>query len=625
MVDVYSKSQERRNPSLEGKMHSYEIPFITHRLFPRTTPIARKPNTHIVTAPSKSGLSQGDILKGKYEVLSLIGEGGMSRVYLARDLELKNKHWAIKEVDRWAQDSLGRPIEQSLASEAELLSKLQHPTIVGIADIERNGRFIYVVMDHVEGRSLDQVVIEEGPQQEEDVQKWMLQLCDALAYLHRQNPPIIYRDMKPNNIMLHPDGYVKLIDLGVAREYKDDQKNDTVAFGTTGYAAPEQYGKAQTDSRTDIYGLGATMWHLLTGKAAPVEFPLPNCRSISPKIGEGFANVIIPKCVQLSRHARYQSCEELAADLQIYKQLTKDFHRHQQIKVIRFAACAASSFLCMVVALAFLCIRSSYLQQSFEYHLSVGQTQLQSNPEMAQEEFLQAIAIAPSLPQGYLALIESYKIDGLFTPSEKSQFDEVYLPHLASLKTSPEYAGVAYEIGKLYWYFFSYGKSGSYEENQQTRIKASQSYFADAARDSNFAQQATAKNYAEIATFTTNINMAIMQGEESEELYKNFWNNLVQLANRAQSEPVEIVKIDSCVFVIHSIDTYMNKFKSLNACTQTEISNLLSQVITLLETTHPVAPQNQELRSRMVEDTQFTVWKKMHALYAGNASLRRGE
>ena len=143
--------------------------------------------------------------------------------------------------------------------EASLLSKLDHPMIVDIVDIITTDKYIYVVMDYVEGVSLDKVIREEGPQSEENVQDWTMQICDALDYLHKQDPPIIYRDMKPSNIMLRPDGYVKLIDLGVAREYKDQSKKDTIAFGTEGYAPPEQYGKAQTDPRADIYALGATM------------------------------------------------------------------------------------------------------------------------------------------------------------------------------------------------------------------------------------------------------------------------------------------------------------------------------------------------------------------------------
>ena len=283
----------------------------------------------------------GDVIKGQYKILQIIGSGGMSRVYLASDLQLTNKMWAIKEVDRHATDPVGRPIEQSLAREADLLSKLNHPNIVDIVNIEKTDDFIYVVEDYVEGDTLDAEVRKEGPQSEEDVQRWMLQICDALGYLHEQNPPIIYRDMKPKNIMLHPDGYIKLIDLGVAREYVDDaSRTDTVAFGTEGYAAPEQYGaKTQTDARTDIYGIGATMWHLLAGGAPPMEFPLPDVRTANPNVSEGFAN-IIARCCKLDRAERYQSCEELAVDLERYEELTAEYRARQAKKVRTFAGCA---------------------------------------------------------------------------------------------------------------------------------------------------------------------------------------------------------------------------------------------------------------------------------------------
>ena len=227
----------------------------------------------------------GDVIKGRYKILSVIGKGGMSRVYLAADLQLTNKQWAVKEVDRNATDPTGRPIEQSLASEAELLSKLDHPNIVDIVDIEKTEDFIYVIMDHVEGTSLADVVRREGPQSEEDVQKWMLQVCDALGYLHRQDPPIVYRDMKPSNIMLHPDGYIKLIDLGVAREYKDEARKDTIAFGTTGYAAPEQYLAAPTGAvgqpaAPTVSPTAATVMAAPTEYAAPA--PLSSAPSAAP-------------------------------------------------------------------------------------------------------------------------------------------------------------------------------------------------------------------------------------------------------------------------------------------------------------------------------------------------------
>lgn len=564
----------------------------------------------------RAGLRRGDILKGKYEILALIGKGGMSRVYLARDLELANKQWAVKEVDRHATDALGRPIEQSLASEAELLSKLQHPSIVSIVDIEKTDRFIYVVMDHIEGEPLEKVVRRCGPQREEDVQAWMLQLCDALSYLHRQDPPVIHRDMKPSNIMLHPDGYVKLIDLGVAREYKDEQRKDTVAFGTTGYAAPEQYGKAQTDARTDIYGLGVTMWHLLGGTPPPVEFPLPDVRTENPAVGEGFAEAIIPRCTELKREERYQTCEELAADIAIHQELTRDHRARQRRRVMAFAAAvlAAASFALMGCTAA--ATREARIAESFEQHMDIANAAVQTDPISAQDEYLAAIAQVPDAVDAYEGLIASYKVDGRFTTQEKAQFDKVYNANLAQLKSAERASELSYELGRLYWYFYDYGQTGAYEDNQVTRIKASTEHFVSASRDETFEHQATAQDYADIASFVSGIDAAVMQGDESDELYAGFWESLQGLVDRLAAEQMEMVKLDGCLFAADSIETYMGKFKGIANVSQASMEGLLDAVQSCLVDMDATTEANQHLRASALARMEEEVRPKLAALYA---------
>lgn len=571
--------------------------------------------------PSRaSGLQQGDVLKGKYEVLTLIGKGGMSRVFLARDLELPNKQWAIKEVDRHAKDLAGRPIEQSLTSEAELLSRLQHPGIVGIADIQKTDDFIYVIMDHVEGESLANVVRREGPQREEDVQRWALQICAALSYLHRQDPPIVYRDMKPNNIMLHPDGYVKLIDLGVAREYKDDHKKDTVAFGTTGYAAPEQYGKAQTDGRTDIYGLGVTLWHLLAGCPPPVEFPLPNVRESNPKVGEGFADVIIPRCTELMRESRYQTCEELAADLEAYHELTQEYRAAQRRKVAAFVITLAAAVLLAIGGISALAVRESLISETYQHHMDVANALVQTDPEAAQSEYLAAIAQRPAALDAYEGLIGSYKVDNRFTVAEKQQLDAVYDQNLSDLQTSPCFSKLSYEMGRLYWYFYDYGQTGDYDENQATRIKASSEHFANAAHDEAFEDHATAESYAHIARFLSGIDAAVMQGEETQELYADFWSNLVHLADRLASESMESVKLDGCILITNSVETYMAKFKSIGGIEAAAMEELCQTVFHELSSMEPITEKNIELKASTLSRLQVEVPTKLATLSAGSAA-----
>ena len=210
-------------------------------------------------------LEIGSLIDNKYKILNKIGQGGMSTVYLAMN-ERANKQWAIKEIRKDAMANSEVTL-QSLKNEIEMLRNLSHPNLPSIIDIIDYDDSLLIVMDYVEGNTLSKAVNEYGPQPQEYVIEWAKQLCNVLGYLHSQNPPIIYRDLKPGNIMLKPDGTIVLIDFGTARQYKEENTEDTTCLGTRGYAAPEQFGgHGQTDARTDIYCLGSTMYHLVTGK-----------------------------------------------------------------------------------------------------------------------------------------------------------------------------------------------------------------------------------------------------------------------------------------------------------------------------------------------------------------------
>jgi len=248
----------------------------------------------------------GTVIEGKYEILKLIGTGGMSYVYLAMDKRL-NKQWAVKEIKKTANGKNDEIIENSLLTEANLMKKLDHPALPRIVDIIDNGETIYVIMDYIEGESLDKILCEYGAQPQELVIDWAKQVCDALQYLHSQNPPIIYRDMKPSNIMLKPEGNIKIIDFGIAREYKEQSLADTKVLGTKGYASPEHYGNRQTDARSDIYTLGMTMHHLLTGAdPRPADYMYAPIRQWNPELSGGLER-IIDKCTALNPDERYQT------------------------------------------------------------------------------------------------------------------------------------------------------------------------------------------------------------------------------------------------------------------------------------------------------------------------------
>ncbi|MBP3233931.1 MAG: serine/threonine protein kinase [Eubacterium sp.] len=301
-------------------------------------------------------LKEGTVIDDKYEILKQIGEGGMSIVYLARNNRM-NMQLAVKEIKNDGSKST-EILLKGLEREANILKDVDHPVIPRIIDIVKYNDTICVVMDFIEGENLADKLKEVGNFSQEDVIEWGLELASALEYLHSMNPPIIYRDMKPSNVMLKPDGGVKLIDFGTAKTYDIENNADTTALGTRGYAAPEQFGDAQgrgiykTDARTDIYNLGATLYHMVTGKN-PQEPPyeMVPIRQVNPLLSTGLEEIIL-KCTKPNPEDRYQSCSELIYALEHYTELDESYKNANKNKVKMFAVSAGLTVLFGIVALA---------------------------------------------------------------------------------------------------------------------------------------------------------------------------------------------------------------------------------------------------------------------------------
>ncbi len=217
---------------------------------------------------STGSLPEQTLLAGRYQLLSRIGQGGMGAVYKAADTRFNNRPLAIKEMSSTGLTPARlQEAEAAFESEAHLLADLLHPNLPRIYEHFTENDRSYLVMDFIEGQTLEEYLeqIGGGPLPVDQVIKWAEQLCDVLNYLHSHQPPIIFRDLKPANVMISESGHVYLIDFGIARIFKPGKLHDTVALGSPGYAAPEQYGKAQSTPRSDIYSLGALLHHLLTG------------------------------------------------------------------------------------------------------------------------------------------------------------------------------------------------------------------------------------------------------------------------------------------------------------------------------------------------------------------------
>ncbi len=254
---------------------------------------------------------------GRYTVDRLLGRGGMSAVYLARDRNLSDRLVAVKEmVDAFASAQERAEAERDFAREADLLAALHHPAIPAILDRFSEQSRHLLVMEYIAGETLDTKLLVHGPFEEEQVRAWALALCPVLSYLHAQTPPVVFRDLKPANIMVQPDGRVRLIDFGIARLFKPQQKADTVALGTSGYASPEHY-TGQTDARSDIYSLGATLHHLLTGRdpSKHPPFAFPPVRSLAPGVSSDLANAV-DRAVRSDREKRFATIDDLCKALQ---------------------------------------------------------------------------------------------------------------------------------------------------------------------------------------------------------------------------------------------------------------------------------------------------------------------
>lgn len=461
----------------------------------------------------------GSVIDGKYEILREIGHGGMSVVYLAMDTHL-NKQWAVKEIKKKGSGKNDEIIVNSLLAEANLMKRLDHAALPRIVDIIDNGVTIYVVMDYIEGESLDKILNEYGAQPEELVIGWAMQLCDALAYLHAQKPPIIYRDMKPANIMLKPEGNIKIIDFGIAREYKEQSLADTTVLGTKGYAPPEQYS-GQTDARSDIFALGMTMHHLLTGIDPRSGEAYAPVRMWNPELSEGI-ELIIDKCVEPAPENRYQNCSDLLYDLEHPDLITRGYKKRQKRKVAAFMAAAGMTVVFFLTGTVCTTIAKNINNSNYEILVSPS-TATALNEKI--DSYKRAIAIYPERTDAYMCMLEAYEDEGRFGKEENDEFLALYNANKDTFDyTTSEVAELNYKIGMMYFNYYT-EEDGSYSFS--TRVQKAYSFFAENHNNAEIPQDFEDMNlsecYYQICSFYKNY---ILNGATVEEASRDNYENL---------------------------------------------------------------------------------------------------
>ena len=528
----------------------------------------------------------GSLIGGKYRILQEIGHGGMSRVYLAVN-ETVNRKWAIKEL-RNGTEADTKLAKRGLLREIEMLKKLRHPGLPGIIDVvEEKGRF-FLVMDYIEGQPLSERLEQEGRQTEEQVVRWGMELCKVLGYLHAQSPAVIYRDMKPANIIEKTDGTLALIDFGTAREFKGENGIDTVCLGTVGYAAPEQFGgSGETDARSDIYSLGATLYHLATGQhpGAGMRRLQNGSRrgAIRERLSPGLEQ-IIRKCTRRDPRRRYQSCEELAHALQRLVKTKRDrkmVHGPWRYRLVLGILCAGivGTGIVFYVQNA---VNDKLLLNSNEESKDFGDIagifggkkvrSETSEQELSQaetyEDYHQLILQYPERTEACLALVHSMISDLVLTREEAEQLNQLWLETILPereekaqdetvmqrfYETNPEgYAQVCYSVGTSFLQFYEVNVDKDRYMSAKRWLKEAENTFP------------AAKSYCRIADCLELISQyqgaRTVQVEKRYEEERALWENVQMLRKEASELETVDDRLQVWTEIDHLIDTNMSVF-----------------------------------------------------------------
>lgn len=544
-------------------------------------------------------LQLGSLVDNKYKILSEVGHGGMSVVYLAIN-ERANKTWAVKEIRKDGICDF-EAVKQGLIVETDMLKRLNHDHLPSIIDVIDTEDSFLIVMDYIEGKSLQSVLKASGAQPHDLVVKWGLQLCDVLGYLHSRNPAIIYRDMKPANVMLKPNGDITLIDFGTAREFKNRAMvEDTTCLGTRGYAAPEQFGgRGQTDARTDIYCLGATLYHLLTGHSpADPPYEIKPLSYWDPALAGSGLEQIINKCCQQDPEHRYQSCAELMYDLEHVNEMDYSTMRKRKKK---WNAFVASLVLCAVGVAGmagFSIAKNSAMVDAYDVYLAdAKETVGTANFGEFVGYVKEAINVDPSRYEAYDLLLSRVEEDGKMDDTELSPIKGCLNGYVAGSNTTRNeeallnadadyYADIQFRVGCLLFLM---------SDGEEEDLKLAAAYFEKALGKGQMDQSADEKimKKAALAKSLRTIGMHIEALSKQnttfgtdEYSYSVLWDDLTTLF---EENPIDSMGSRAYGIVLYSriASMVVKQYKNFvsEGVTPAEMHALLDQIEAVLSAT----------------------------------------
>lgn len=507
-------------------------------------------------------------------------------------------------------------------AEIETLKKLKHPNLPSIIDVIEDDDSFIIVMDYIEGRSLDKIIEENGAQPEAYVVEWAKQLCDVFGYLHSRTPPIIYRDMKPANVMLKPDGNIMVIDFGTAKNYEIDL-GETTGIGTIGYAAPEQYigsGLGRTDARTDIYCLGITMYHLLTN-IDPCKNLISDksIRAVNPALSHGL-DAIIQKCTQYQPADRYQSCAELMYDLENYEILEPLYKKKQKRKLGVFFLTILMSVI--FAASGFLTNYMASQKATDTYETKLYDASKSVNYDEKLELYKECIAIPDKAGEkdAYLGMIQAFKDDDdVFTQSEANLLTKYIKNNKAALQSnSDNYTEICFETGKLYWYYYQ-GENASSASDEFTGAIYAVEWFSDVPE--GYKDYGMAAAYANIGSFYRNIARYVVEASDKGQ-YKPFFENMEKLLKSValNENESEIVRLELLEMSRSALQQYATKFKG-DGITQKQMQDMyttISDTVSSIATTADKTEEKKNNTISLLDDTKNAIETAFGTSKGGN-------
>ena len=443
----------------------------------------------------------------QYEILRELGRGGTSVVYLVTD-RADGRNYAMKvlrkdddnspeeleqKADHLRADAIARRAEaEVLQEEAVVLKELCadeqgnaaiHPGIPAFRECvcDRNGGFTGFVMEYVEGRSLQKTLDEGRSFTVREAAVAGLQLCGIMEQLHGQNPPMIFRDLKPANILVRPDGQFVLVDYGAVRKLRKSAGADTMQLGTDGYAAPEQYGGwEQSDEKTDIYGIGAVLHHMVTGRP-PLETGLRPLGEILGAEGESrqfdeMAKILL-RCCMTAPSMRYSSCKELEKALRgVIRLRMRSRSRERGWKW--FVLLVNTAAVCLGLAIVLSALAAGVT--TAEYCALIEAAENETTLEGKKEAYQRAAVLRPEDPEAYICFMRELVEDCAITEEEKRALDDVLFARVSTgqlwdkaagneegnldrmrRKRPGDYAAFSVELGKAYFACYEGGKEAA--------------------------------------------------------------------------------------------------------------------------------------------------------------------